>query len=86
MVADPAQVTDAELDAWAADLDSWDVCDGLCSSLLVRVPQRWELVERYAARAAGFEKRAGFALAEGAAPSRSTTRRRRTMPSAPGCR
>ena len=62
MVADPAQVTDVELDAWVSDLDSWDVCDGLCSSLLVRLPQRWQLVERYTARAAGFEKRAGFAL------------------------
>jgi 3-methyladenine DNA glycosylase AlkD len=62
MVADPGRATDAELDAWVAELDSWDTCDGLCSSLLVRMPQRWELVERYAAREPGFEKRAGFAL------------------------
>ena len=62
MVADPAAVTQAQLDAWVADLDSWDVCDGLCGSLLVRVPQAWELVERYAAREPGFERRAGFAL------------------------
>jgi 3-methyladenine DNA glycosylase AlkD len=62
MVADPGQATDAELDAWVAELDSWDTCDGLCSSLLVRMPQRWGLVERYAAREPGFEKRAGFAL------------------------
>jgi len=62
MVADPGRATDAELDAWVAELDSWNTCDGLCSSLLVRMPQRWELVERYAAREPGFEKRAGFAL------------------------
>ena len=62
MIADPGWATDAELDAWVAELDSWDTCDGLCSSLLVRMPQRWELVERYAAREPGFEKRAGFAL------------------------
>jgi 3-methyladenine DNA glycosylase AlkD len=62
MVAEPALTTGADLDAWVADLDSWDTCDGLCSSLLVRMPQRWELVERYAVREPGFERRAGFAL------------------------
>jgi 3-methyladenine DNA glycosylase AlkD len=62
MVADPGRASDGLLDAWVADLDSWDVCDGLCSSLLGRMPQRWELVDRYAAREAGFERRAGFAL------------------------
>ena len=33
LVDDPAQVTEEQMEAWAAEFDSWDVVDGLCGSL-----------------------------------------------------
>ena len=33
MLADPAQMTRQKLDAWAQDLNSWDICD-LCAGNL----------------------------------------------------
>jgi 3-methyladenine DNA glycosylase AlkD len=33
MVDDPALVDEAQMEAWVADLDSWDVCDQLTSNL-----------------------------------------------------
>lgn len=33
MVDDPSQVTEEQMESWAAEFDSWDVVDGTCSSL-----------------------------------------------------
>jgi 3-methyladenine DNA glycosylase AlkD len=33
MVDDATKVTRAQMDSWAADLDSWDVCDQVCMKL-----------------------------------------------------
>src|SRR3970282_1104274 len=32
-VDEPAKVTAAQMDAWARDFDSWDVCDQACTDL-----------------------------------------------------
>lgn len=62
MVADPARLTAAELETWVADVDSWDLCDHLCSNLVRHLPDAWEIAARWTTRAEGFVKRAGFAL------------------------
>ncbi len=57
------QVTPEQMDAWAADFDSWDVCDQVCANLFDRTPHRPRQspgVER--ACPEEFVKRAGFAL------------------------
>ncbi len=33
MVDDPAMVTEKQMEAWAAEFDSWDVVDGTCGNL-----------------------------------------------------
>ena len=33
MIDEPALVTAAQMEAWARDFDSWDVCDGTCCHL-----------------------------------------------------
>src|SRR5205807_6989452 len=33
MVDDPMKVSEAQMEEWAADLDSWDVADGCCGNL-----------------------------------------------------
>lgn len=62
MVADPASLTVAEMDAWVRDFDSWDVCDQACLNLFVRSPLAWGQVERWAASGDEFVRRAAFAL------------------------
>ena len=62
MVAEPAQLTVAQMDHWVAGMRAWDVCDQACTNAFVRSPLAWDAVPRWAARQAEFEKRAGFAL------------------------
>jgi 3-methyladenine DNA glycosylase AlkD len=58
----PALVTPEQADAWAADLDSWDVCDLLCGNLLDQTSFSYEKAEEWAGAEPEFVKRAGFVL------------------------
>jgi 3-methyladenine DNA glycosylase AlkD len=58
----PALVTQDQAERWVADLDSWDVCDQLCGSLLDEVPFAGERATDWAGRSETFVKRAGFVL------------------------
>jgi 3-methyladenine DNA glycosylase AlkD len=70
LVDEPARVTGAQMDAWVADIRSWDLCDGACGNLFDRTPFWREKAIEWAARTAEFEKRAGFALMAWAAVHR----------------
>ena len=58
----PALVTPEQAESWAAELDSWDVCDQLCNNLLRSTPFAWDKADAWTARPDEFVKRAGFAL------------------------
>ena len=62
MVDDPAQVTEAQMEAWVSDVDSWDLCDQLCGNLLDRTRFAFRKAVEWSAREDEFVKRAGFAL------------------------
>ncbi len=62
MVADPKRLTAAQMEAWAKDFDSWNLCDGACSNLFSRTALAWELTPAWAAREEEFVRRAGFVL------------------------
>jgi 3-methyladenine DNA glycosylase AlkD len=62
LVDDFAMVTAAQLERWAKDLDSWDVCDGVCSSLFDKTPFAWDKAVEWSSRSEEFVKRAGFVL------------------------
>lgn len=62
MVDDPALVTSDQMDAWARDFNSWDLCDQACGNLFDQTPFAWEKVGQWAAENAEFTRRAGFAL------------------------
>jgi 3-methyladenine DNA glycosylase AlkD len=62
MVADPRAVTGEQMDAWAAEFDSWDLCDQCCANLFERTPLAWAKAVEWSARPEGFVKRAGFVL------------------------
>lgn len=62
MIADPRQMTPQGMDAWAADFNSWDVCDQVCDNLFMHTPYAWQKVTEWAAREEEFVRRAAFAL------------------------
>ena len=62
MVADPERLTAAQMDAWAGDLDSWDVCDQVCQNLFERSPLAWEKIHRWSEDDREFVRRAAYAL------------------------
>lgn len=61
MVDDSALVTEAQLERWAGDFDSWDLCDGVCS-LFELTPFAWAKAVEWAGRDEEFVRRAGFTL------------------------
>ena len=66
-IDDPAQVTRRQMDAWAGDFDSWDICDQVCGNLFDCTPFAREKVYSWSRRRAEFVKRAGFVLMAGLA-------------------
>ncbi len=62
LIDDPRLVTEAQMDAWAADFDSWDVCDQCCANLFDKTELAYRKAIEWAARDEEFVKRAGFAL------------------------
>ena len=62
MIADPKQMTEKLMDRWAADLDSWDLCDGCCGNLFDKTEFAYKKAEEWSLRSEEFVKRAAFAL------------------------
>jgi 3-methyladenine DNA glycosylase AlkD len=62
LVDDPALVSQAQMNAWVADLDSWDVCDGVWGNLFDRTPFALDKAVEWSTREPEFEKRAAFAV------------------------
>ena len=70
LVDEPAMVSVAQMEAWVADLDSWDVCDGVCGNLFDRTPFALDKAVEWSSREPEFQKRAAFALMASAAVHR----------------
>lgn len=62
-VEDPAAVTPEQMDAWAGDLDSWDLCDQIASNLFAETPHAIAGVARLAADEREYVRRCAFAMA-----------------------
>jgi 3-methyladenine DNA glycosylase AlkD len=62
MVDDPARLTEAQMEEWVKDFDSWDVCDQVCDNLFEKAPFVWKKIADWSAREEEFVKRAAFAL------------------------
>lgn len=58
----PALVNEAQMESWAADLDSWDTCDQLCINLFRKTAAAWAKAAEWPCRDEEFVKRAGFVL------------------------
>ena len=64
-IDDSKWVTGEQMDSWAGDFDSWDVCDQACTSLFDQNPLAWKKVFEWAACEEEFVKRAAFSLIAG---------------------
>jgi 3-methyladenine DNA glycosylase AlkD len=62
IIDDPARVTRRQMNAWARDFDSWDVCDHGCHNLFRYTPHAWTMAVKWAASPHEFVRRAGFSL------------------------
>jgi 3-methyladenine DNA glycosylase AlkD len=61
-VDEPAKVTPKQMDAWAAEFDSWDLCDQVTNNLFARTPHVEKKVAKWAKDERAFVRRAAFAL------------------------
>ena len=61
LVADPGTLTADEMDAWARDISSWDLCD-LAADLFGRTPRYRSTIRAWARRPEGFVKRCAFSM------------------------
>ena len=61
-VDDPQQVSIEQMDRWAGDFDSWDICDTVCSGLFDRTPHGYAKAREWVEDEREFVKRAGFVL------------------------
>ena len=62
IVDDPAQVTEAQLEAWVKALNSWDLTDGFTGNLADKTPFAYEKATEWSRRQPEFERRAGFSM------------------------
>jgi 3-methyladenine DNA glycosylase AlkD len=62
IIDDPKQVTPEQMDAWAADFDSWDVVDQACGNLFEKTPYADQKIREWAMRDEEFIRRAAFSL------------------------
>ena len=62
LVDEPGRVSVAQMDAWARDFDSWDVCDQACNKLFVKTPHAWNRAFAWVEEEPEFVRRAGFVM------------------------
>jgi len=62
MVDEPEKVTEKQMESWVRDIDSWDVCDQVCSNLFDKTSFAYDKAVEWSSRKEEFVKRSGFVL------------------------
>jgi 3-methyladenine DNA glycosylase AlkD len=62
MIDIPDMVSEEQMESWAADFDSWDICDQVCSNLFDKTEFAYQKAVEWSSRKEEFVKRAGFVL------------------------
>ncbi|MBM3145741.1 MAG: DNA alkylation repair protein [Chloroflexi bacterium] len=62
MVGEPEKLTEEQMEAWVAEINSWDVCDQLCMNLFEKSPFAPRKIFEWSQREEEFVKRTAFAL------------------------
>ena len=61
-IGDKTKVTEAQMEKWVKDFDSWDVCDQVIGNLFDKTPFAYRKAIEWSKREEEFVKRAGFVL------------------------
>ena len=67
MIADRKMFSEAQMDAWTRDFNSWDICDGACYNLFRYLPWAYDKIPVYAQYEEEFIRRTAFSLTAGLA-------------------
>jgi len=67
MIDLPEQVTEAQMETWVVDFNSWDVCDQVCLNLFDKSYFTDTKIREWSTREEEFVKRAAYALIAGVA-------------------
>jgi 3-methyladenine DNA glycosylase AlkD len=62
LINEPEKVTGAQMDKWAEESSSWDICDQCCLNLFARTSFAYDKVMEWSERQEEFVKRAAFSL------------------------
>jgi 3-methyladenine DNA glycosylase AlkD len=62
LIAEPAKLSEAQMERWARDFDSWGLVDGTCRYLFLYTPFAWKKAIAWSCRKEEFVKRAAFSL------------------------
>ncbi len=62
IIDDPVRVTPRQMDEWATDFNSWDLCDQCCMNLFVYTAFAIEKAMEWSREKEEFVKRAGFTM------------------------
>jgi 3-methyladenine DNA glycosylase AlkD len=62
IIDDSSQVTEAQMERWVREFDSWDVCDQVTGNLFDKTPFAYRKAAEWSRREEEFVKRAGFAV------------------------
>ncbi len=62
LIDDYQQVTEAQMEQWVQDFDSWDVCDQCCSNLFDKTTYAIKKSIEWTTRPEEYVKRAGFTM------------------------
>jgi 3-methyladenine DNA glycosylase AlkD len=62
MIDDPKMVTEEQMDRWAREFNSWDVCDQCCMKIFRKTPYAYQKIYEWSKQDEEFVKRAAFTL------------------------
>jgi 3-methyladenine DNA glycosylase AlkD len=62
LIGDPQSISRRTMDRWAADFDSWGLCDACAYDLFDRTPWAWQKIRKWAKDDREFVRRAAFAM------------------------
>jgi len=67
LVDDPKLVTEAQMEKWLKQFDSWDVTDQVCTILFDKTAFAWRKVKEWTRKEPEYQKRAAYSLMAGLA-------------------
>jgi 3-methyladenine DNA glycosylase AlkD len=59
---DPKAMLETQIESWVHDVDSWDICDQLCSNLLWKIPYAKERMTAWCQSEREFVRRVGIVM------------------------